>query len=285
VRGLRGAVIDLWVDDRSGRPRVTSVMQALFAELHASGAVTRVRVPEHEVAAAEGREAADLVLLQSSGPLGLARARAGEVHGLRCLNGAAVTVRALDRAAVIGRLAAAGVPLPATFLLPASSASGAIRAGHARQGWVVKPVFGAGGNGIGFGDSPARAIAAARGVGEEPLLLQNEIGEGPDLKVCVAGEALFAGWKRWDPGSYLRSEVEPTALGTHEQAIVRRVGAALELRCYGVTLRLEADGSPRVVDAKPFPGYRGFPEAVGSLLGEVEEALRGRSRLEHEVVQ
>ena len=284
MRGLRGARVELWVDDRAGGPAVNPVMQALLAELHAGGAVTRVRVPEHEVAAAEEREAADLVLLQSSGPLGLARARAGELHGLRCLNGAAVTVRALDKAAVVGRLAAAGVPLPATWLLPAPSASGAIRTGPGRQDWVAKPVLQAGGTGIGFGDSPARAIAAARG-GEEPLLLQNEIGEGPDLKVCVAGEALFAGWMRWDRGSYLRSEVEPTALGTHEQAIVRRVGAALGLRCYGLALRLEADGAPRVVDARPFPGYRGFPEAVEPLLGEVERALRGAGRLEHEVVQ
>jgi hypothetical protein len=39
-----------------------------------------------------------------------------------------------------------------------------------------------------------------------------------------------------------------------------------------VDLRFES-GRPVIIDANPFPGYRGFPEAVGTLRAEVEWVL------------
>lgn len=287
---LRGTSIELWTDHRSGEPTLNPVMQALLAELRAAGAIARVRVPDHEVASAAFRETADLVLLATTGPLAVARARAGEAQGLRCLNGAAVTLRALDRAAVVGRLAAAGVPLPPTWLVPDRSATDPIHPGEPVRGWVARPALATTGGGIAIGDSPARAAAAARAPANEPLVLQPEVGgEGPELRVYVAGEALFAGWRRWGPhrdaGGQPVDDVEPTALGSHEQAVVRRVGGALGLRCYRVDLRLETDGTPLVVGVKSFPGYHAFPEAVEPLLREVEHALRGGGRLEREAAR
>ncbi len=51
------------------------------------------------------------------------------------------------------------------------------------------------------------------------------------------------------------------------------VGEALKLRCFGVDLRF-LDGRPVIIDANPFPGYRGFPDAVPALRGEIERALK-----------
>jgi ribosomal protein S6--L-glutamate ligase len=104
-------------------------------------------------------------------------------------------------------------------------------------------------------------------------LLQRRIG-GPedDVKVYVAGERIFAGFKTFGHESYAANGIDPVTLDGRTEEIIHAVGEALDLSLFGVDLRFE-DGEPVIIDANPLPGYRGFPEAIPALRSEIERAL------------
>ena len=121
---LQGRSIELWVEARDGVPAVNPVMQALLDGLEAARAKTTVRVPEHEIVDPRrllSQQLPDLVLLKSATTLALSWAMADETAGVRFLNTASATVRAHDKAATVARLAAAGLPVPSTFLADGSA--------------------------------------------------------------------------------------------------------------------------------------------------------------------
>jgi ribosomal protein S6--L-glutamate ligase len=104
-------------------------------------------------------------------------------------------------------------------------------------------------------------------------LLQRKVGgaEG-DVKVYVAGERLFAGFKPFSPESYAANEIDAVALDAQTEEIIHAVGETLGLRLFGVDLRFEA-GKSVIIDVNPFPGYRGFPDAAPVLRAEIERVL------------
>ncbi|MDQ4099338.1 MAG: ATP-grasp domain-containing protein, partial [Chloroflexota bacterium] len=277
-------LIELWVEARDGKPAVNPVMQALLADLNAAGMATTVRVPEHELIdprrLLRGRQA-DLVLLKSATTVALSLAIADEAAGVRFLNSAQATVRAHDKAATVARLAAAGLPVPPTFLANEPVGNGLRPPGP----WVVKPTRGVHGHGVTLHVDFAAALNALGAhervhhyvVDDGTRLVQRQIGtdQQPDIKVYVAGEMIFAGAKRFSAKSYTEDRIVEEVLDDHTTAIVHAVGAALELRCFGVDLRFE-DGEPYIIDANPFPGYRGFPRAVRALRSELERCLEAR---------
>jgi ribosomal protein S6--L-glutamate ligase len=275
---LAGATIELCVEQRGGRPAVNPVMRGLLDALSARGARVTVRVAERE-AARPGAPAprADLVLLKSTTPLALARAAAAERAGQRHANRAAATVRASDKAAVLGALAAHGVAVPQTYLVMAGDAPALPHVAAERDGgWVVKPVLGIHGAGVAVHAKLADALddCAGRPASAGGLLLQRHVGgAAPDVKVYVAGASVHACRKRFTASSFERDDVEPTALDAAAEATVRACGRALDLELYGVDLRFDADDRPVVIDVNPFPGYRGFPSAIEPLIDSVERAL------------
>lgn len=280
----RKRCIELWVEPRHGAPAVNPVMRRLLRSLEDEGAETYIHVPEHGVTDERGMpdgESLDLVLLKSATTLALSVAVAGESSGARFLNGARTTLRAHDKAATLARLAAAGLPVPETFLFQPAQTVGA---SQARGGsWVSKPVLGVHGRGVVFHPKFPTALEAPPVLGDEPLytvddgtrLLQRRAGGGEaDVKVYVAGEEVFAGSKHFGPSSYSEDGISPVVLDKKVVEVVRAVGEALGLRLFGVDLRFEGD-EPTIIDANPFPGYRGFPGAVEALRGEVLRILGG----------
>lgn len=280
---LKGAHLELWVELRDERPAVNPVMAGLLERLSAQGARVQVRVPEAEAVEAGPslrRDATvDLVLPKSATTLALSRAIADEAVGLRFLNSAAASLAAHDKAWVVARLAAARIPVPITYLATADTRLG--MTASVSLGWIAKPVRGLHGAGVTDAPTPAAALAAARApagaawvVDDGTRLLQARIGrrDHEDLKVYVAGSAIFAAWKRWAPDSHLSNEHRAAMLEPATADMVRRAGEALGLSCYGVDLRL-VDGEAWIVDVNPFPGYRGFPAAIEALDGEVRRAL------------
>jgi glutathione synthase/RimK-type ligase-like ATP-grasp enzyme len=277
---VAGRRIALWVEARDSRPAVNPVLRALLKECEAAGATVEVVVPETRIVdAGDPARAlgADLVLLKSATTFALSCATAVEAAGVRSLNAARATLRANDKAAVIARLAAAGVPVPRTYLSATTTAA----AGDEAGAWVSKPTRGVHGRGVlrsptfaGARDAPAVDDAGpVLVVDDGTRLLQPWIGGASvDTKVYVAGEECFAGAKAFDATSFASDEIATTALDETTAAIVRAAGEALDLRCYGIDLRWE-DGRAIVVDANPFPGYRGFLAAVPALLAEIERAL------------
>lgn len=274
---IRAARIELWVEERGGEPAVNPVMRDLLGSLAADGAAVSVLVPEREVFDPLDASSADLVLLKSATDLALSRAVAGERSGTLFLNAARATLGVHDKAATVARLAAAGLPVPKTFLFQPDEEI--IRPG-AEGRWVVKPVRGVHGRGVSFHEGgsfavPAEAEEVGAFVADDGVrLLQGRVGDGgeADVKVYVADGRCFAGRKRFSASSYRTDEIEAAALGPKTEGIVLAAGEALNLSCFGVDLRFDGEG-PVIIDANPFPGYRGFPGAVGALRAEVERAL------------
>jgi len=280
--------IELWVEARDGVPAVNPIMRFLLDELAAAGADVSIRVPEHEIINPEqllDERPADLVLLKSATTLTLSLAVADEIHGVRFLNGARETLTVHDKAATVARLAAAGLPVPETYLLDGGAEQPQASAG-ARGEWVAKPVRAVHGRGVAVYADLASALAApavpcsegSHIVDDGTCLVQRCIGGNEaDVKIYVAGERCFAGSKPFSPVSYAADDTEPFDLDHTMTEMVHAVGEALKLRCFGVDLRF-LDGRPVIIDANPFPGYRGFPDAVPALRGEIERALKHADR-------
>lgn len=286
MSSLAGLSIELWVEARAGRAAVNPIIGQLLTDLAAARASARVRVLEHEIVdpvrlTAEARP--DLVLLKSATTMALSIAVADEACGVKFLNSARATLRAHDKAAAAARLAAAGMPIPTTYLIDPSGLArlGAVPAPHIDGHWVVKPTRGVHGRGVSFHPDIEDALRAIRHSGtvsdhvidDGTRLLQRRVGaDGPDLKVYVADGRCFAGSKRFSAESYASDETVPCELDRHTMDIVHAAGEALDLSCYGVDLRSDG-GRVYIVDLNPFPGYRGFPDAVAALRAEVERAL------------
>jgi ribosomal protein S6--L-glutamate ligase len=269
------------VEERGGEPAVNPVMRVLLEALAGDGAAVSVRVPEREVFDPLDEPPADLVLLKSDTDLALSRAVAAEMGGARFLNGARATLRAHDKAATVARLAAADLPIPKTFLfLPGVETARPSIEGR----WIVKPVRGVHGRGVSFheGVVPALGVPAETDgsfvADDGTRLLQSRVGgDEADVKVYVADGRCFAGRKRFSASSYETDEIEPIALDPETERIVLAAGATLDLNCFGVDLRFDGK-RPVIIDTNPFPGYRGFPEAVEALRAEVERALEAACR-------
>jgi ribosomal protein S6--L-glutamate ligase len=280
---LAGRRIELWVEARGGVAAINPVMRTLVQELEAAGAMADVRVPEHEVVDPENMLDApppDLVLLKTATTLSLSLALADETHGARFLNSARDTMRVHDKAATVARLAAAGLPVPETFLLQ-PGANGEVPPSGAGGMWVAKPTRGVHGRGVGVHPEFPAALDTLATLGDGgsyvvddgTRLVQRMVGGAEeDVKVYVAGERLFAGFKPFGPKSYAADEIVAVALDAQTEEMIHAVGEALGLRLFGVDLRFE-DGQPVVIDANPFPGYRGFPDAALALRAEIERAL------------
>lgn len=287
VSSLSGRRIELWVEARNGAAAVNPVMRTLLSDLTAAGAAVSIRVPEHELTdprRLSGEQRPDLVLLKTATTLALSVAVADEAHGVKFLNGARATLRAHDKAMTVARLAAARIPVPRTSLL-APGAEGTPSPGM-RGGWVTKPTRGVHGRGVTFhssfpatlDDPPVLDAGVSYVVDDGTRLLQSRVGKDEaDTKVYVADGRCFAAYKRFGPSSYSTDDVEMLTLDRSTEETILAVGETLELSCFGVDLRFAEEGAV-VIDANPFPGYRGFPGAVPALRAEIERALEPACR-------
>lgn len=279
-----GRRVELWVEARNGVPAINPIMQILLDRL--ASAEVSVRIPEREIVDPRqipGGRVPDLVLLKSATTLALSVAVADEMRGVKFLNGARTTLLAYDKAATVARLAAVGLPVPETYLIqPDMNGTAPAKTGGA---WVAKPTRGVHGYGVTIHSGlpvtlevpTAPRQRASYVVDDGTRLVQRRIGDHEDdLKVYVAGEKLFAGRKAFGPDSYADDGISPVTLDPATAEMVRAVGEALDLRLFGVDLRFEG-GRPVIIDANPFPGYRGFPAAVPALLSEIERSLLGVS--------
>jgi ribosomal protein S6--L-glutamate ligase len=279
--------LELWVEARDGVPAVNPVIAALLRHLAADGRPVTVRVPELDPLGQVRGPRPDLVLLKTVTTIALSLAVADEAAGGAFLNPAAAASAASDKAAALARLSFAGLPVPVSYVIDPGGRAGDDggadpNAADARGGWVSKPVFGWHGNGVRFHETLTDALAedatAPAGGGwlvdDGTRVVQRRVGaDTPDLKVYVAGERMFAAAKAFSSASYASDEVRPVELDTGHRDIVRAAGEALGLRLFGVDLRFDA-GGPAVIDVNPFPGFRGFPEAVPALLVEIDRACR-----------
>jgi ribosomal protein S6--L-glutamate ligase len=192
-----------------------------------------------------------------------------ESAGTRCCNLIAATRALADRLAVVQRLAAAGIAVPATR--PAETWTDIREIAHA--GAVVKARNPHAGRDTGVAivldgrPPPAPAFPG-------PWLLQEFVpSDGRVRKLYVVGHHVRSLLKsagtseRHDP---VGVRVRPTQSLSE---LVTSVGVALGLDIYGVDVIAGPDG-PRVIDVNPFPGLRGISDGAALVAGHVRALAR-----------
>jgi len=283
---LAGRRIELWVESRDGAPAVNPIMQTLIDRLHVDGVTTTVRAPDREMIDVDElgwrpSTVPDLILLKSATSVALAMAVAAEASGVQCLNHAFPTLRAHDKAATVARLHAAGLPVPATTLVQPTSPG---RPPDPDGRWVSKPVRGIHGRGVQFHESFPLRIDVDTAVNDScvaddgTFIVQRRIGaEEPDVKVYVADRCCFVATKSFHATSFQSDQLQRRVLDAASTELVLAVGDTLDLPCFGIDLRSDDNDELVIIDANPFPGYRGCPDAVSALRREVERALEGRA--------
>ena len=211
---------------------------------------------------------ADLFLVKGDHPAVLTAAGCLADAGARLLNTLEASALVADKARALARVAAAGVPVPASVVVGDVASLGDALAGGPR---IVKPVRGAHGNGV-RRLGPGEQGQASGG----PWLVQEAVGSGgPDLKVYGVGARAAVRAVRFVPGvvDAPREVLDDPPAGLC--ALGARAAEACGVTCWGADFLLGPDG-PVLIDLNAFPGYRGVTEAPGWVADAVVTALEMR---------
>lgn len=186
-----------------------------------------------------------------------------ERRGIRTINCAAAIAGVCDKAVMGGALAAAGVPVPATWVGAPGELNGAIPAES--YPLVLKPVRGDNGRGVRLVVGP---LDMRRLGWPEPAALAQRFvaGDGWDLKVYGIGDRLWAVRKpsMLVPGPQVAEAVQPAPLPLRVGALARRCAALFGLDIFGVDL-IVSGPDVVVIEVNDFPNFTGVAEADEAL--------------------
>jgi ribosomal protein S6--L-glutamate ligase len=228
-----------------------------------------------EVGVASWAVAADLVVARGRSHAVLAALLLAERLGVRTINARAAVDAVHNKLDMAVALAAAGVPVPPTWVGPPSRL--ARRIPPSAYPVVLKPIFGDNANGL-------RMIGHSQELGElqwpEPVALAQRYvaGDGWDLKLYGIGERLFAVRKpspfhprgEPPPTEVRRLSLTPALIGLGERC--RRL---FGLELLGIDC-LETPDGPVVIEVNEFPNYTGVPRADELLADHVLARLLAR---------
>jgi ribosomal protein S6--L-glutamate ligase len=253
--------------DRRSHAMPTPLLESVFARLELRGINVHWLVPEEQLTRADALEPEyDLYLLKSQSPLALSLAAILHAKGARLLNRYPACAAVRDKVIAAGRLRAAGVPAPRTWVTHDLGLLEPLL----EQGLplVVKPQNGLHGAGVQVLRRPADL--AALPPPEGPQLVQDlvEGSSGSDLKLYAVGARVFGVRKPFTRDSYAEPG-EPCEVPAAARDVALRCGRAFGLGLYGLDVIESADG-PVVVDVNYFPGYRGIPRADALVADYVE---------------
>ena len=171
----------------------------------------------------------------------------------------------------LARVAALGVPVPATLLGNDPEAVRAFAAAHLRC--IFKPVQ---------GGAPTRRLEPCHLTDEHlkllalaPVTIQEEVA-GTDVRVFIAGQRVLACEIHTDHVDF-RDDPEPRiracALPADVAAWCLRAARALELLWTGIDVRRTPDGRHVFLEANPSPMFLGFEQRSGLPLTDALTAL------------
>jgi len=193
----------------------------------------------------------------------LAHSIAGALHavGAPILNPWPVAVMMKDKVAALRRLAAAGVPMPDTWLISSTHRLAELLEDGPL---VVKPSRASKGRGariVWDADEMEDAVVG----GGSPLLAQRyhkpDGADEDDRKIYCIGGQLF-GVLRKPSARTLREKCgEPFTITKELRDIALRCADAFGVELFGLDLILR-NGDPYVVDVHVFPGFKGVPDAA-----------------------
>ncbi|MBA2520964.1 MAG: hypothetical protein H0V24_14975 [Chloroflexia bacterium] len=239
-------------------PRDATVISDLLEFLRAIPIEVRVHLPKGDEPLPPWLFDSDLVAQRGLGIRELTSALRLEAVGVRCCNRIAATITLCDREATGRKLAAVGIPVPATRAAASWPELLALADGRPI---AVKTADGSIGRGLGVAIAaderlPAREPFAA------PFLAQDYIlSDGQVYKLCIVGRQALGLLKSWPPRPAADGAASPFPVDAELTELSRRVGSALDLEIYGVDVLIGPNG-PVIVDVNPFSGFRGVPGAV-----------------------
>jgi RimK family alpha-L-glutamate ligase len=184
-------------------------------------------------------------------------------HGVRCVNSPRALERTIDKSWAGAVLADAGLPTPPTIVC--ERLEGAMQAFERLGGdVVVKPLFGAMGNGIVRVEDPDVAHRVFRALELERAVYYVQRTIAPvgrrDLRVLVmAGEiagAMERATASWRANVARGARPRAVELSEAERSLALAAAAALEADVAGVDLLVGPDGDIHVVEVNGIPGWQ-----------------------------
>jgi RimK family alpha-L-glutamate ligase len=186
--------------------------------------------------------------------------------GVRIVNSPRALERTIDKSWASALLAAAGVPTPPTVACERHET--AMEAFDRLGGdVVVKPLFGAMGNGIVRIEDPDVAHRVFRALALEKAVyyLQRTVAPARDLRVLVVGGEIAGAMEResdsWRANVAQGGRPRAVALPDEQADLARRAAAAVGADVAGVDL-LVADGDAAVVEVNGIPGWQALQSVV-----------------------
>ena len=184
-------------------------------------------------------------------------------QGVRCVNPPRAIERTIDKAWASALLARAGLPTPPTIVC--ERYEDAMRAFHRLGGdVVVKPLFGAMGNGIVRVEDRdvAHRVFRALELERAAYYVQQTIAPPGrrDLRVLVVGGAVAGAMERmtdsWRANVARGARPRPVRLSEEERVLAVAAAAAVEADVAGVDLLGSPDGSAFVLEVNGIPGWQ-----------------------------
>jgi len=184
-------------------------------------------------------------------------------QGVRCVNGSRAIERTVDKSWASAVLAGAGVPTPPTVVC--ERYDGAMQAFHRLGGdVVVKPLFGAMGNGIVRIEDRDLAHRVFRALELERTVYYVQRTFAPagrrDLRVVVVAGEIAGAMERvsdsWRANIARGARPRAVALTAAERGLALAAAAALEADVAGVDLLVSPDGEIVVVEVNGIPGWQ-----------------------------
>jgi RimK family alpha-L-glutamate ligase len=210
-----------------------------------------------------------------------------EQHGVRCVNGPRAVERTVDKSWCSAVLAAAGVPTPPTVVC--ERRDDAMRAFDALGGdAVVKPLFGAMGNGIVRIQERdvAHRVFGALELERAVYYLQRTV-DGPgrrDLRALVVRGQVAGAMERvsdsWRANVARGGEPRSVTLTDDERETALAAAAAVGADVAGVDLLVGADGEIVVPEVNGIPGWQALQsvcerDLTAAVLDACEARVRG----------
>lgn len=248
-----------------------AVTRAMIGALTDDGFAVDVLTASHAIPVTGSRPRAELFVLKHSDAATLVVGCLLHDAGAATFNPYPVVATCRDKAATTGRLAAAGLPTPDSWLVAdPATAQPLLRDGPV----VVKPNGGSKGAGV----TVARRTADLRELGRTggPFLVQRyHEPDRLDHKLYRIGDDVFCVGRPWpavtaEDKQGVALEVDPVL-----RRLAMGVGDALGIDVFGADV-VRSGGRAWLVDVSSFPGFKGVPDAGRLLARRIAAALHRR---------
>ena len=258
--GMRVAIVAL----RHPSGRFSVLVPEMVDRLHSLGCHVEVIDPDAgPVDLGAVQTDADVYVLKSGTEAALSFAGVLHARGARVVNPYPVAAACRDKVVQTHVLAAAGVPVPQSWMtVDPKSLQAELSAGPL----ILKDPRGSQGRGLEIVHDRDR-LAALPG-GTPWLAMRYHRPEGQDLKLYRIGDEVFGVERIFPARTYAQKLGRPYAVSAGLRDIVLRCGDAFGISVYGVDV-IRSEGRHWVVDMSSFPGFKGVPAAGRRIIDHV----------------